>query len=439
VNMKKILIGLIVCMFLASILPNLLGEKNTNELSFKERRFIEQKDLKGIYTKYGLEKMPGAKGKPGAYVTITSPVDGATVSGTVIISLNSNYDPTITIDGTAVLVGFSYSWDTTQYSDGDHVIQAAARGVTDIHTVTVSNGGVTTNNPPDASFTYSTTYLTAYFTDTSIDSDGTIDSWNWNFGDDSTSSLENPSHNYATDGTYTVSLTVTDDDGDTDMISHPVTVSSVGGGEVDKKYALVIGISDYEGTSSDLEYCDDDAQDWKSFLQGEGYIVTTLIDGQATADNIIAEIQNLVADADGDDYITFAYSGHGAELTGYGSCIVSADLYGIDHGYVEYLFDGEDCQHIFFSFDACVIGDFQGLITNNRVGAFASNNRNSYDGDSSMQNGVFTYYQMEGWYSYNFFEDDSAYSVQQMKAWPPSPRIKVDPFYVDQFAGDMEP
>jgi len=56
-----------------------------------------------------------------------------------------------------------------------------------------------------------------------------------------------------------------------------------------------------------------------------------------------------------------------------------------------------------------------------------------------MQNGVFTYYQMEGWGIYDTFEDDSAYAVQEMKDWPPSRRIKVDPFYVDQFAGPMMP
>ena len=40
--------------------------------------------------------------------------------------------------------------------------------------------------------------------------------------------------------------------------------------------------------------------------------------------------------------------------------------------------------------------------------------------------------------TYINFEDDSAYAVQQMKAWPPHPRIKVDPFYKDQYTGDME-
>lgn len=37
---------------------------------------------------------------------------------------------------------------------------------------------------------------------------GIITSWSWNFGDGVTSALENPSHNYALPGTYTITLTV---------------------------------------------------------------------------------------------------------------------------------------------------------------------------------------------------------------------------------------
>lgn len=47
-----------------------------------------------------------------------------------------------------------------------------------------------------------------------------ITSWNWNFGDGQTSTLQNPSHNFINNGNYTVSLTVSDGVG-----SHMVTKS----------------------------------------------------------------------------------------------------------------------------------------------------------------------------------------------------------------------
>ncbi len=92
--------------------------------------------------------------------------------------------------------------------------------------------GEPSNNPPTASFTYNTNDLTVTFTDASTDLDGTITSWSWNFGDGNTSTTQNPSHTYATDGTYTVSLEVTDNDGATDFTSQDVTVSSGGISEI---------------------------------------------------------------------------------------------------------------------------------------------------------------------------------------------------------------
>jgi PKD repeat protein len=86
---------------------------------------------------------------------------------------------------------------------------------------------VVANQPPVAGFTYITNYLTVNFTDTSSDPDGTIVSWAWDFGDTNTSGTQNPSHTYATAGTYTVSLTVTDNDGATDTFNQDVTVTEM--------------------------------------------------------------------------------------------------------------------------------------------------------------------------------------------------------------------
>lgn len=91
----------------------------------------------------------------------------------------------------------------------------------------IGTGAGASNLPPTASFTTSATGLTvAVDARASTDPDGTIASYAWTFGDGATASGATASRSYATAGTYTVTLRVTDDDGATATTTRQVTVAA---------------------------------------------------------------------------------------------------------------------------------------------------------------------------------------------------------------------
>ncbi|MBO4210024.1 PKD domain-containing protein [Micromonospora echinofusca] len=97
------------------------------------------------------------------------------------------------------------------------------------------------NQPPTAAFTVTTSNLTASFTDRSTDSDGTVATRSWDFGDGTTSTATNPTRTYQTAGTYTVTLTVTDNQGAVGRTSQTVTVSGTGVTECTDSDTRVLG------------------------------------------------------------------------------------------------------------------------------------------------------------------------------------------------------
>ena len=90
----------------------------------------------------------------------------------------------------------------------------------------------------DYDFTAGCSGTPVVFTDLSNSTEaGIIDSWTWNFADGFSSTEQNPEHEYADGGTYTVILTVTTDKGCESIISYDILVEP--GPDVDFEVADV--------------------------------------------------------------------------------------------------------------------------------------------------------------------------------------------------------
>ncbi|HET7789919.1 MAG TPA: PKD domain-containing protein [Gemmatimonadales bacterium] len=171
---------------------------------------------------------------PGNPTTNQPPVAAFTpsCSGLTCNFTSTSSDP----DGTISSYAWTFGDGGTSAAQNPSHTYAAAGTYTVTLTVT-DNGGATNatsqnvtvsaaNQSPTAAFTSSCSSLTCAFTNSSSDPDGTIASNSWTFGDGATSTAQSPSHTYAAAGTYTVTLTVTDNQGATNSVSHPVTVAA---------------------------------------------------------------------------------------------------------------------------------------------------------------------------------------------------------------------
>ncbi|MEC5180194.1 PKD domain-containing protein [Arthrobacter sp. CG_A4] len=178
--------------------------------------------------------------------TLTSPA-----AGEVKVDWQSNWDRdnsnltyTVLRDGNATPVysvsGLSTFWQrpTLTFTDsglaaGSHSYRIVVKDpfgntVTgDSRSITVAVAG---NQAPAASFTATVNQLAvAVDGAASADPDGTISGYAWNFGDGGTATGATASHSYAAAGTYTVTLTVTDNGGATGTTTRSVTVAPAGG------------------------------------------------------------------------------------------------------------------------------------------------------------------------------------------------------------------
>ena len=108
---------------------------------------------------------------------------------------------------------------------GQNFLAWTQHGRLNIHNALAANQG--SNTPPMANFSYLCTGFVCSFDGAteSSDPDGSIVSYAWDFGDNNAGSGGTVSHTYASNDTYIVSLTVTDNNGTNDSISQNVMVS----------------------------------------------------------------------------------------------------------------------------------------------------------------------------------------------------------------------
>jgi PKD repeat protein len=156
-------------------------------------------------------------------------------------NMSCAFDASASTDPDGTIAG--YSWD---FGDGS----AAGNGESPNHTyttpgtytvkltVTDDSGASTTtsqnvnaalppNQLPTATVTASCSLLVCAFDGTnSSDSDGTIAGYSWDFGNGDTSTAASPKYTYPTGGTYTITLTVTDNRGGTGTATKTVTVGA---------------------------------------------------------------------------------------------------------------------------------------------------------------------------------------------------------------------
>jgi PKD repeat protein len=154
-------------------------------------------------------------------------VDG-TLAGTNVVTSAQVFNGYWRVDGDAL----NSSWPSAPTSTAlagtidDVAIYPTALSAGAIQQHSQLGGGTAVNQSPTASFSSSVSNLAVSFNGSaSSDPDGSISSYAWNFGDGATGTGATSSHTYAAAGTYTVQLTVTDNQSATGSVSHSVTVT----------------------------------------------------------------------------------------------------------------------------------------------------------------------------------------------------------------------
>jgi len=176
---------------------------------------------------------------------VVAGLDVAATAGTIIDTNASGtriLNGELTMNSPNAVSGGSISW-TFNYmastSPGTYTIYAAALSGNGNGGTSGDGTGTTSlqitvappsNQPPTAMISGPTTGLVGmavtFNGSGSTDPDGTIVSYDWDLGDGSMDTGESVTHSYATTGSYDVTLTVTDNSGNTDSTTLTITIAA---------------------------------------------------------------------------------------------------------------------------------------------------------------------------------------------------------------------
>lgn len=213
----------------------------------------------------------------------------------------------------------------------------------------------------------------------------------------------------------------------TGIVGEPIPITG-------ERYAIVVGLANYAGTINDLCASKTDVQDASIFLTSDpkyycqdydsihmvdvlvgqyGYDpenITILRDGNATKANILDAMNNVRSKLDGDDEVTFFYSGHGTSGKYYG--IVDNEktdeaIYTYDGNFIwdddlKQWADSLLSYRQAYIFDMCLAGGMNDVAGVNRVLAMSSGETQSswtytlgggtYAGEYAFSEGLFSHY-----------------------------------------------
>ncbi|NBV09648.1 MAG: caspase family protein [Flavobacteriia bacterium] len=175
-----------------------------------------------------------------------------------------------------------------------------------------------------------------------------------------------------------------------------------------KVYAVIVGISDYEGTASDLRYSSVDAElfynNLKSAMPSECARgdVRLLLNADGTSDNIEKAIVEVFNKASASDYILFFFSGHGSKEGYFCPYQIRSDK--LTHSFVKEQFFKSKAKYKVCLADACFSGDIvdqSGSLMNQLQGdkiamLMSSKSYQTSIETASIEQGYFTYYLVKG-------------------------------------------